>query len=141
MTRAPFARAKDGTHGEPRMRCLRRLPGLVRLGFLVLIGLGILSGCDVFDFAADVVRIGDEAAAQNERRIETFTISASTFLILTDTEPTVTVQDGATVYTQLDGSISFTPTGSTETQTFTLDPEDTVIERPAQGLVTIVRME
>ena len=95
----------------------------------------MLGGCDVLDDIASL--FSTDAQAQQERRVETFFISADSFLILTDSTPSVSVSDGATTYTQLDGSITFISAGNQ--QTFALRNGDTVIERPAAGIVTIIR--
>ncbi|GIX48903.1 MAG: hypothetical protein KatS3mg131_3114 [Candidatus Tectimicrobiota bacterium] len=111
------------------------------LALLALLGALALSGCDVLDLAAELLRIDtDTAQAQQEVRIETFVIDASSFLLLADSEPTLTVQDGATIYTmQSAGSVTFTPAGGSP-QTFSLEAGDMVIERPGSGTLTLRRV-
>lgn len=122
----------------------RRWPHLAyssALLLVVLLGGLTLDGCGVIDFIADLLHIGkDKAEAQQEQRIETFRIDAGTFLILSDTAPSVEVKDITTVYTQIDGSVTFRLATGGE-QTIALDPEDTVIERPGSGVVTVIRSQ
>lgn len=117
------------------------------LVLLVLLGSTLLGGCEGFvDFFSDALSLNDEADAQDQdqnqvesdRRIETFTIAPNSLVILSDVQPTVEVQDSATIYTGVDGTITFTPTGESS-RSLELFPTDTVIERPAAGTLTIDR--
>lgn len=107
----------------------------------ILLTLTLLGGCDLFDTLADLLRLENEAVAQQERRIETIMIDAGTFLILTDSEPKVEVLDGTTRYTQFDDNTSLSYNVGGTPQTVDLDPEDTVIERPGLHAITIIRAQ
>jgi hypothetical protein len=96
----------------------------------------MLGGCDVLDNIAGL--FSTDAQAQQEKRIETFRISVDSLVILTTSTPTVVVSDGATTYTQLDGTITFTTSANSQ-ENFVLKTSDTVIERPAAGTLTIIR--
>jgi hypothetical protein len=95
----------------------------------------MLSGCsDLGDFLADILRINDNAEAQDEIRIRIFTIGPN-FELRSDTAPTVDLQDGFTKYTlNDDGFLTYTQ----GQPTIALDPGDEVIERPASGTVTVI---
>ena len=56
----------------------------------------------------------------------------------TDTAPTIEVKDSTTVYTKVDGSVTFRLTTGVQ-QTIILEPDNTVIERPGLGVVTIIQ--
>jgi hypothetical protein len=104
----------------------------------VIIGSALLlSGCDALDLIAKLLRIEGEAVAQQGRQIRTFSTTPGTFVLQTDTEPTIEVKDGATVYTQVEGNVTFTLLGGSD-QTFTLELGDMVIERPTTGMVTLI---
>ncbi|MDH3600998.1 MAG: hypothetical protein OEU26_15355 [Candidatus Tectomicrobia bacterium] len=95
----------------------------------------MLSGCgDLGDFLGDILRINDDAEAQDETRIEIFTIGAGSFLLRSDTRPTIEVSDGFTKYTLIDdGTLTYA-----QGQTISLDPDDEVIERPDSSTVTVI---
>jgi hypothetical protein len=84
-----------------------------------------------------------KAEAQTEKIIETFSITANTLVIVADTQPTLDVQDGTTIYTlQSQANVNFT--GSTGTRPtgpvgFTLAAGDVIIERPGIGSLTLLR--
>jgi hypothetical protein len=84
----------------------------------------LLSGCgDVGDFFGKILRINNDAEAQDEVRIEIFSIGPNSFLLTTDVMPTIEVADGVTRYTLIDdGSLT-----SAQGQTIALDIEDQVI--------------
>lgn len=105
--------------------------------FAVCCGL-MLSGCgDLGDFLGDILRLNDDAEAQDEVRIEIFSIGPNSFLLRSDTEPTIDIQDGFTKYTlNDDGFLTYS-----QGQTITLDPGDQVIERPASNTVTVITRE
>ncbi len=82
---------------------------------------------------------GRDAEAAQSRIIETFIIEPNTFYLLADSEPNIVISDGATEYILASsGSISFTLTSGTG-RSFNLDPNEIVIERPASGVVTVIR--
>jgi hypothetical protein len=98
----------------------------------------MLSGCgDLGNFLGDIFRINDDAEAQDESRIETFAVSPGAFILTSNTEPDIVIQDGYTQYTlQAEGSLSL---GGGEG--LSLDARDRVIERPAANTVTVIRRE
>lgn len=97
--------------------------------FFVGMGIGLI-GCDGG---------GGNAEAAPERRAETFFIQDNTFILRADSDPNITVSDGATVYRlESQGRVSFTILGG-EARTVLLDPQDLVIERPNVQSVTVVR--
>lgn len=101
---------------------------------LVILGATLVGGCDGFyDFFSDALSLNDEANAQADLqwRVETFT-GVSSFLILSDVQPVITVHDGTTEYTGMDGTLNL---GNTNMQ---LQPDDRVIERPTSGTVTLI---
>ena len=100
----------------------------------------LLSGCsDWGDFLADILRINNnDAEAQDEgrSRIEIFDISPGSFILTSDVEPDIDVQDGFTRYTlNDDGTLDL---GS---RNVPLELDDRVIERPASNTVTVIRRE
>ena len=96
--------------------------------FFVGMGIGLI-GCD---------GSGGNAEAAPERRAETFFIQDQTFILRADSDPDITVSDGATVYRlQSLGRVTFTVLGG-GSRTFLLDPQDLVIERPEVQSVTVL---
>jgi hypothetical protein len=95
----------------------------------------MLSGCsDLGDFLGDILRINDDAEAQDQSRIRIFAISPGTFVLTSDLEPTIDLNEGYTQYTlQADGILTL---GSGES--LALDIEDRIIERPASNTVTVI---
>lgn len=82
---------------------------------------------------------GNNAEAAQRRIIETFTIDPNSFFLQADSHPNIVVSDGATEYILTsNGSVSFTLTIGTG-RSFNLDPNEIVIERPAPGVVTVIR--
>jgi hypothetical protein len=115
------------------------------LGVLLCSGLS-LGGCDAVDFLAELLRIknGNEACAQQEGIIEIFLNQAGTFRITTNAIPVIdtniVVQEQATVYKQIDGNMLFNLANGTQ-RTFVVNPDDIVIERPSEGLLTFIRQQ
>jgi hypothetical protein len=115
------------------------------LAVVVLCSL-LLSGCgDIGDILADLFNIngngngngnGNANAQEGDQQIETFQVT-SFQLDEVSPVPEITVSDGATRYDlQSAGVLRLTlPDG---TRTFNLDTGDIVIERPQEGLVTVV---
>jgi hypothetical protein len=95
----------------------------------------MLSGCgDLGDFLGDILRINDNAEAQDQFRIQIFAINAGTFILTSDLEPTIDLNEGYTQYTlQADGILTL---GSGEN--LALDIGDRIIERPASNTVTVI---
>ncbi len=90
----------------------------------------------VLSFTLAGCHFGNDTAAAQGRRIETFSIQPDSFILLTDSDPNIVVSDGATKYTLTsNGSVTFTG------QTMNLDPNEIVIERPAAGIVTVIRFQ
>jgi uncharacterized membrane protein YbhN (UPF0104 family) len=90
----------------------------------------------VSGFALAGCNFGNDTAAAQGRRIETFSIEPDSFILLTDSDPNIVVSDGATKYTLTsNGSVTFTG------QTINLDPSEIVIERPTAGIVTVIRFQ
>jgi len=120
-------------------------PGWAVLAVALLCGL-MLSGCgDFSDTLADLFRIGGKAEAQGndgssgEKQVQTFRITADSFLIDADLIPRVDVTDSATRYEMLsDATLSFTPQGGSTIITFDLNVGDIVVERPGLNLLTVV---
>lgn len=104
------------------------------LVLLVFCGM-MLSGCsDLGDFLGDIFRINDDAEAQDQSRIQIFGINAGTFVLTSDQEPGIDIQDGFTQYTlQADGILTL---GSGES--LALDIGDRIIERPASSTITVI---
>jgi len=94
----------------------------------------MLSGCsDLGDFLADILRINDDAEAQDRSRIQIFAINAGTFVLTSDLEPTIDLNEGYTQYTlQTDGILTL---GG---ESLALDSGDRIIERPASNTVTVI---
>ena len=83
--------------------------------------------------------VGKDAEAAQSRIIETFTIDPNSFFLLADSAPNIVVSDGTTEYVLTSsGSVSFTLTNGSGLS-FNLDPNEIVIERPASGVVTVIR--
>lgn len=81
-----------------------------------------------------------QAQGSGTRIAETFSANADSFRLLADEVPTLAVTDGATTYTlRSSGSVSFVQAGDAVTTTLGLETGDVVIERPAAGLITVVR--
>lgn len=101
----------------------------------------LVSGCgDIGETLADLFHLNGngngDAAAQGERRIETF-FQVSNFVLEADTEPGIVIDGDTTRYNiQSDATLNFT---SGERESFTLEADDIVIERPAAGVVTVIR--
>jgi hypothetical protein len=98
----------------------------------------MLSGCgDLGDFLGDILRINDDAEAQDEFRSQIFTIGPDSFLLRSDTDPAIEIMTGFTRYTlNTSGFLTYT-----QGQTISLDPGDQVIERPDAGTVTVITHE
>jgi hypothetical protein len=95
----------------------------------------MLSGCgDLGDFLGDILRLNDDAEAQDQIRIQIFAITPGSFVLTFDLEPTIDIQDGFTQYTlQADGILTL---GSGDS--LALDVNDRIIERPAMNTVTVI---
>ena len=83
------------------------------LGIVLCSGV-MLSGCDILDFLGDLFRFtnGNEAQAQQDGLVETFLIRPGSFALTAnnasiDLGTNVEIKDQVTIYTQIDGSISF----------------------------------
>ena len=79
-------------------------------------------------------------AQEIQRRIiETFLITENSFSLQTNTEPIIEIFDGTTQYTiDSSGTLIFKQFGIGE-QNMSLKSGDIVIERPASGMLTVVR--
>ena len=101
--------------------------------FIVVLVLGLsLGACNV-----------DEGKAQAtfERGMKTYDIVPNTFLLQSDTDPTIAVSGEATQYTLVDsGRVIFTANDTTGNRSIVLDPDDIVIERPLANSVTVVTL-
>jgi hypothetical protein len=115
---------------------------------VVLCGL-LLSGCgDIGETLADLFRIngngngnGNAEAQEGDKLIETFQIAIETFQLETATPPEIQVSDGATRYTlQTTGEVRFMLQEG-GARSFNLETGDIVVERPEQGLVTVLKDE
>lgn len=95
----------------------------------------MLSGCgDLGDFLADILRLNDDAEAQDQSRIQIFAITPGSFVLTSDIEPTIELNEGYTQYTlQADGILTL---GSGDS--LALDVNDRIIERPASNTVTVI---
>lgn len=95
----------------------------------------MLSGCgDLGDFLGDILRINDDAEAQDQSRIQIFAITPGSFVLTSDIEPTIELNEGYTQYTlQADGILTL---GSGDS--LALDVNDRIIERPASNTVTVI---
>ena len=82
----------------------------------------------------------EDVNANPTRRAETFFIQDNSFVLRSDSDPEITVSDGATVYRlQSAATVLFTVLGETVTRTITLAANDLVIERPGVQSLTLVR--
>jgi hypothetical protein len=109
-----------------------------------------LSGCNVWDFLADLFRFGKDAGAQqggggftDNRPVQTLNIVSGSFF-MTDTtidfDTNVEVKDEVIVYKGITtGKVFFLEPGSSQNSTFTLTAEDVIIERPGSNSLTIIR--
>lgn len=95
----------------------------------------MLSGCgDLGDFLGDILRLNDDAEAQDQIRIQIFAITPGSFVLTSDIEPTIDLNEGYTQYTlQADGILTL---GSGDS--LALDVNDRIIERPAMNTVTVI---
>ena len=95
----------------------------------------MLSGCgDLGDFLGDILRLNDDAEAQDQIRIQIFAITPGSFVLTSDVEPTIVLHEGYTEYTlQADGILTL---GSGES--LVLDVNERIIERPASNTVTVI---
>ena len=74
-------------------------------------------------------------------RVETFSINPDSFVLDTETAPTITVDGDTTRYRiQSSGSLQFTPVGG-GSETRQLEAGDEVIERPVAGIVTFFQAD
>ncbi len=104
------------------------------LACVVFVAFGLaLGGC-----GSDFNGTGDAEAAER-RLIETFIIEPDTFVLTTDSTPTIEVKNGTTVYTLTsDGTLAFS-TNAFVDRLIGLKTGDIVIERPASGIMTLIR--
>ena len=94
----------------------------------------MLSGCsDLGDFLADILRLNDDAEAQDQSRIQVIGITAG-FILTSDVEPTIEITEGYTQYTLQDDGILSLGGG----ESLALDMGDRIIERPASNTVTVI---
>ena len=111
-----------------------RSSGVGTLILAVFCGM-MLSGCgDLGDFLGDILRLNDDAEAQDQIRIQIFAITPGSFVLTSDIEPTIDLNEGYTQYTlQADGILTL---GSGDS--LALDVNDRIIERPAMNTVTVI---
>jgi hypothetical protein len=103
-------------------------PSAMFAGVLVVLIALALSGCS-----------SNEAEAADDRLVQTFTIAPNTFSLRADLDPTIEIGDETNTYTlNSNGSVAFTPTSGPGVAV-ELDAGDIVIERPASGIVTMIR--
>ena len=116
------------------------------LGVILCSGV-MLSGCDVLDFLGDIFRTnGNEAQAQQDGLVETFLIRPGSFAITSNNAAielgtNVEIKDQVTIYTQIDGSISFILGTGTGREFREVVVNDIVFERPALNQVTLIRRQ
>ena len=103
-----------------------------KITFIVVLVLGLsLGGCGNVDLG--------EAQVLFERGVRTYDIVPNTFLLQSDTDPTIVVTGEATQYTLVDnGRVLFTAIDTTGDRNIVLDPGDILIERPMANSVTVV---
>jgi hypothetical protein len=95
----------------------------------------MLNGCsDLGDFLGDILRLNDNAEAQDQSRIQIFAITPGTFILTSDQEPTIDLNEGYTQYTLQDDGILTLGSG----ESLALDIGDRIIERPASNTVTVI---
>jgi hypothetical protein len=124
-------RANRNLGGEEGLDMTKNLPvkpSAMFAGVLVVLLALALSGCS-----------SNEAEAADDRLVQTFTIAPNTFSLRADVDPTIEIGDETNTYTlNSNGSISFAPTSGPGVG-LELDAGDIVIERPASGIVTVIR--
>jgi hypothetical protein len=105
-----------------------------KITFIVVLVLGLsLVGCGNVDVG--------EAQVVFERGMRTYDIVPNTFLLQSDTDPTIAVSGEATQYTLVDsGRVLFTPNDTTPDKNIPLDAGDIIIERPIANSVTVVTL-
>jgi hypothetical protein len=103
-----------------------------KITFIVVLVLGLsLVGCGSVDVG--------EAQVVFERGMRTYDIVPNTFLLQSDTDPTIAVSGEATQYTLVvSGRVLFTANDTTGDRNIALDAGDIVIERPIASSVTVV---
>jgi hypothetical protein len=103
-----------------------------KITFIVVLVLGLsLVGCGNVDVG--------EAQVVFERGMRTYDIVPNTFLLQSDTDPTIAVSGEATQYTLVvSGRVLFTANDTTGDRNIALDAGDIVIERPIASSVTVV---
>jgi hypothetical protein len=100
--------------------------------FIMVLVLGLSLG------ACGNVDVG-EAQVVFERGMRTYDIVPNTFLLQSDTDPTIAVSGEATQYTLVvSGRVLFTANDTTGDRNIALDAGDIVIERPIASSVTVV---
>lgn len=98
--------------------------------FIMVLVLGLSLG------ACGNVDVG-EAQVVFERGMRTYDIVPNTFLLQSDTDPTIAVSGEATQYTLVDsGRVLFTATDGD--RNIALDAGDIIIERPAANSITVI---
>ncbi len=104
------------------------------LACVVFIAFGLaLGGC-----GSGFNGTGDAEAAER-RLIETFIIEPDTFVLTTDSTPTIEVKNGTTVYTLTSNGTLVFSTDAFVDRLIRLKIDDMVIERPASGTMTLIR--
>lgn len=80
-----------------------------------------------------------DAQAAERRKIETYTYQENTFVLITESAPTVAIGDGTTQYTiNSDGDISFI--SSAGAASFDLNAGDIVVQNTPSSTVTLIRI-
>jgi len=80
-----------------------------------------------------------EAQIVFERGMRTYDIVPNTFLLQSDTDPTIEVTGDATKYTLVDsGRVLFTANDTTGDRNINLDSGDVIIERPMANSITVI---
>lgn len=108
-----------------------------------LCSLFVLSGCDTL---ADLFRFNQDARAQqgscsdgrSDPCAETLRITAGSFILTSDSTFQVNISETTTTYTNVSGQVSFTLVDGNQAASRELEVDDTVIERPSAGFITIL---
>ena len=131
-------RERRSLHGHDGQggRQARRLVG-TSLGLVLLCVLS-LSGCN--SGGSGGVAIAQQIGEIQNKRIETFIIDVTSFVLKADGPPNIEVKDNATVYImQSNGDVTFQPSDGSAGRKIDLEFNDIVIERPDVGAVTVMR--
>lgn len=103
-----------------------------KMTFMLVLVLWLsLGGCGNVDVG--------EAQVVFERGMRTYDIVPNTFLLQSDTDPTIEVTSEATKYTLVDnGRVLFTASDTTGDRNIPLDSGDIIIERPMANSITVI---